>query len=192
MAESDLRLESPCPRCGNSNLPIARRCRHCFHELPIPQERPEPAQIIDLSRSFLVCSLCGKSSPHHASACQSCGGELDLPAVGGMPLMDVEAALGQDRPRGLRARRRGVGASLSRPLRWVPLLRVAAIAFVLWGVVDTGRWLSEMNRTLSPADPAGLRYTTFAIYELVRNIALAGCVWLLTALATERRHRRED
>jgi hypothetical protein len=72
------------------------------------------------------------------------------------------------------------------PAKWASrgawLARVGAVLFLFYGVWDTGGWLSASNKDLPPGDPAGLRYTMFAIYELVRNLCVAAGIWLLTTL----------
>lgn len=182
MAEPDLKLDIPCPRCGTHNLPIARRCRQCHLELGYPPDRPAGGTLIDLTRSFVICGTCGKSNPFNSDLCVECGAEIGSPdsPVRGLPVGELEAAVGV--PRRPRNRRKSVWSVSALGHRWVWLARAGAVAFLFYGVVDTGQWLSVSNRDLPPADPAGLRYTMFAIYELVRNLCVAVGVWLLTHL----------
>lgn len=142
--------------------------------------------MIDLTRSFVVCGTCGKSNPFNSELCVECGAEIGATenSVRGMPLGELEAAVGASRRP--RTRRRTLLSSTVLVQRLIWLARVGAVAFIFYGVVDTGNWLSTSNRDLAPADPAGLRYTMFAIYELVRNLCVAVGIWLLTSLATRR------
>lgn len=66
------------------------------------------------------------------------------------------------------------------------LIRLAVIAFLLWGVLDTGRWLNATTAGLAPGDPAAIRYNIFAIYELARNATLGAAAWLLTMIRPRR------
>ncbi|MEB3284253.1 MAG: zinc ribbon domain-containing protein [Candidatus Sericytochromatia bacterium] len=180
MAEPDLKLDVPCPRCGTTNLPIARRCRHCHLDIGFSQKEFVGSNLIELARSSVVCGACGSTNPFNAEICGECGSELTVSehVFRGIPLDELETPA--PAPRRSR-RRRSPGSLLNLYLRMVGPARVAALLFLLYGVVDTGSWLSTSNKDLAPADPAGLRYTLFAIYELLRNACVAGGVWLLTS-----------
>ncbi|MEB3330745.1 MAG: hypothetical protein VKQ33_16085 [Candidatus Sericytochromatia bacterium] len=65
-------------------------------------------------------------------------------------------------------------------------MRVAALGFLFWGVVDTSVWLTRTNETVAPGSPTALQYTLFALYELLRNATLVLGIWLLTALGGRR------
>jgi ribosomal protein L37E len=180
MAEPDLKLDIPCPRCGTNNLPIARRCRHCHLEFGYSAERVSGGNLIDLTRSFVICGTCGKSNYFNSELCADCGSEISQTdtTVQGMPLGELEAAVGNGRR--TRPRRRHTLSASALAARFTWLARVGAVLFLFYGVWDTGSWLSASNKDLPPGDPAGLRYTMFAIYELVRNLCVAVGVWLLT------------
>lgn len=187
MAESELKLDLPCPRCGTSNLPTAQRCRQCYHELqPAPAARTPTGDLFDMfppARPLVPCEACGKANLVNAEICLECGAPMPEPDLAGQPLDEAEQAAGGSRLReAVRSRRRYElpdNASW-RNLAW--LLRLCSVLFLFWGVVDTSLWLNATTKTLAPTDPAGLRYSVFAIYELVRNLCIVAGVWLLTML----------
>jgi hypothetical protein len=170
MAEPELKLDLPCPRCGTTNLPTAQRCRQCFHEFraagadhaPFDGDRPGTGDLFDLF------------PPNLAAPAED---------LGGQPVEDVEAAIGGARLRNaVRARRRADAPPNPSWLNFAWLLRLCSVLFLFWGVVDTSIWLTSTTKALAPSDPAGLRYSVFAIYELVRNLCIVAGVWLLTLL----------
>lgn len=98
------------------------------------------------------------------------------------PEHDVEPARGTRRQR---ARRRpGLDAKGLWPwlLNWRLAAKVVAILFLLYGVVDTSYWLDDVTRKMAPDDPAAVRYILFAMYEVVRDAAIAWAIWLATQL----------
>ncbi|MEB3224051.1 MAG: zinc ribbon domain-containing protein [Candidatus Sericytochromatia bacterium] len=186
MAEPDLKLDSPCPRCGTPHPLQARRCRHCYHDLSVRMERSNPNPLLEFARPLVVCEACGKSNPFSSDVCLECGGDM-IPAqeAGVAPGADASALL-SGKPRAGRQRRRAATAAVGRHLSIALLMRVAALGFLFWGVVDTSVWLTRTNETLAPGNPAALQYTVFAVYELIRNASLVLGVWLLTSLGGRR------
>jgi ribosomal protein L40E len=187
MAEPDLKLDFPCPQCGTPHPAQARRCRHCYHDLSLRIERPHPNPLLEFARPLVVCETCGKSNPFSSDVCLECGGDMVpvLDAAGPGASEHPSLLTGRPRP-GARPRRRGSVASLGRLVSLRGLVRVAAVGFLFWGVVDTSIWLTRTNESLAPGNPAALQYTAFALYELVRNASLVLGVWLLTSLGGRR------
>lgn len=174
MAESKLKLELPCPRCGMLNGPTALRCRQCAQELETASmaDWPQPAPF-DLPGVIASCPKCGMAAGAGADVCGGCGEPL------GQPMAEPETARASRlRPR---PRRKG-GPLVSKAglanLIW--LVRLLSALFLIWSVVDSGVWLNGITRTQSISDVAAARYTTHAIYELVRNCVLVAALWLLT------------
>ena len=100
---------------------------------------------------------------------------------------DLAEAIGPTRLRNaVRARRRHTGQPNPGWLNLAWLLRLASVLFLFYGVLDTSIWLTNASKTLAPADPAGLRYSVFAVYELVRDLCIVAGVWLLTMLTPRR------
>jgi hypothetical protein len=187
MAESELKLDVACPRCGTSNMPAAHKCRQCFQDLAavapaIPDNAPAPG-LFDFPRAALTCPACGKTSAFSLDTCVECGA-----AMAGGRAPTPEQAIAPTRLRkAVRARRKHVGAAGSPSifnLTW--LLRLGAVLFLFWGVIDTSFWLDKVNRGPAPEDTTVMRYSLFAIYEIVRDAAIAGGVWLLTLLKPRR------
>jgi hypothetical protein len=175
MAESKLKLELPCPRCGMLNGPTALRCRQCAHELETASmpDWPQPAPF-DLPGVIANCPNCGMAAGAGADVCGGCGGPLG--AAQPEPETAKSARL---RPRP----RRKVGPIWLKKagvanLVW--LARLLSALFLIWSVVDSGVWLNGITRTQAISDVAATRYTTHAIYELVRNCVLVAALWLLT------------
>lgn len=197
MAESELKLDLPCPRCGTSNLPTAQRCRQCYHEFqPAPpdrgggHERTPTGDLFDMfppPRPMVACEACGKANLLTADTCHACGAAMAEPELQGQPLDEAEAALRGSRLReAVRARRRQEAPEHPSWLNFAWLLRLCSVLFLFWGVLDTSIWLTSTTKALAPTDPAGLRYSVFAIYELVRNLTIVAGVWLLTMLPPRR------
>jgi hypothetical protein len=155
MAESELKLDVACPRCGTSNMPAASKCRQCFQDLSAvaPDTAPAP-------------------------------GLFDVPPA----TLALDHVVEPTRlRRAVRARRKQAGTPASPALfnlAW--LLRLASVVFLFWGVIDTSMWLDKLTHTMQPEDPRILRYSLFAIYEIVRDAAIVGGVWLLTLLKPRR------
>ncbi|MDB5099612.1 MAG: Double zinc ribbon [Cyanobacteria bacterium RYN_339] len=187
MAESELKLDVACPRCGTSNMPAAHKCRQCFQDLsaiapPVPDNAPPPG-LFDFPRAALTCPACGKTNTFSLDTCVDCGASM----AGGRP-PSLEQVIAPTRLRkAVRARRKHEGAPGSPALfnlAW--LLRLASVIFLFWGVIDTSFWLDKLTRGMAPEDPTIIRYSLFAIYEIVRNAAIVGGVWLLTLLKPRR------
>ncbi len=198
MAESELKLDLPCPRCGTSNLPTAQRCRQCYHEFMVASaelqtlgsERTPTGDLFDMfppARPMVACEACGKANLLNAETCHACGAPMPGPDEGGQPLESLEAAIGGSRLReAVRSRRRHELPENPSWLNFAWLLRLCSVLFLFWGVIDTSIWLTSTTKSLAPSDPAGLRYSVFAIYELVRNLCIVAGVWLLTVLNPRR------
>lgn len=192
MAESELKLDTPCPRCGTSNIPSALRCRQCFHELPIRGSAAAPGPVgsmgsgnlFDWTRPVVACEACGKSNPFNVDVCLDCGAPLPGDGAG-----RVEDHDGSSRRReAVKGRRRAAPGTASDPsrLNLVWLARLCAVLFMFWGVIDTSSWLNGTTKNLAPSDPAAIRYFVFAIYELVRDFCIMAGIWLLTLLKPRR------
>lgn len=182
MAESETRLDLPCPRCGTSNLPSTQRCRQCLQELPSSGAVRSPSGgLFDWTRPVIACEACGKSNPFNVDVCLDCGAPI---ATRGH-LRSTEDLDGSSRRREAVKGRRRTNPGLSVDPNWLNLawlLRLCSVLFLFWGVIETGFWLNSTTKTLTPSDPAGLRYSVFAIYELVRNFCIVVGIWLLTML----------
>lgn len=177
MAESELKLEMPCPWCGTPNEPAALRCRQCYQDLT-PAPRPAEPALFDLPKPQITCPSCGRTNLLNVAQCLECGAPM-TPEAPNAPSSLRAAA---------RGRRRGL---LKELFGWVTvgwLLRLAAVLFLFWDVLDTSNWLTRMSHGLPAGDAAALDYNVFAIFELVRDLCLVTGVWLLTALG---RHRKE-
>jgi len=187
MAESELKLDIACPRCGTSNMPAAHKCRQCFQDLsavaaPAPEPPTNPG-LFDFPRAAQICGSCGKANAFSLDTCAECGAPMGL---GRAPTL--EQAIAPTRLRkAVRARRKQGGTPASPALfnlAW--LLRLASVIFLFWGVIDTSFWLDKLTRGMAPEDPTIIRYSLFAIYEIVRDAAIVGGVWLLTLLKPRR------
>lgn len=181
MAESKLKLELPCPRCGMLNGPSALRCRQCAHELESASmaDWPQPAPF-DLPGVIASCPKCGMAAGLGADVCGGCGEPLGSAGaeLDGAATRSDGIKAGRLRPRP----RRKVGPLLSKA-GWsnlIGLVRLLSAVFLIWSVVDSGIWLNGITRTQAISDVAATRYTTHAIYELVRNCVLVAALWLLT------------
>lgn len=191
MAESELKLDLPCPRCGTSNLPTAQRCRQCFHAFEaLPPERTPTGDLFDMfppARPLVACEACGKANLQGAESCLDCGEPIPDPGLGGQPVQAFEGQLGGARTReAVRSRRRFEALESPSWLNFAWLLRFCSVLFLFWGVLDTSIWLTSTTKGLAPSDPTGLRYSVFAIYELVRDLCIVAGVWLLTMLHPRR------
>lgn len=176
MAESELKLDIACPRCGTANMPAATKCRQCFHDL----ESGAPG-LFDLPRvgAAAACPACGKTNPFSIETCVDCGASMTRA---------LEHVIAPERLRkAVRARRKHEGAAPSPALinlTW--LARLGSVLFLFWGVIDTSFWLNKVTVGMSPEDPIIIHYSLFAIYEIVRDAAIVGGVWLLTYLKPRR------
>jgi ribosomal protein L40E len=185
MAESELKLDVACPRCGTPNMPSARKCRQCFQDLEpglMPPIAGAPG-LFDFPRAVAPCSVCGRSNVFNIDACVDCGAP-----IGPIKLPSHDHVVAPERLRkAVRARRKQEGAVVSPA--WINaawLLRLGSVLFLFWGVIDTSFWLDKFTRGMAPEDPLLIRYSLFAIYELVRDVVIVGGVWLLTFLKPRR------
>jgi ribosomal protein L40E len=187
MAESELKLDVACPRCGTPNMPSARKCRQCFQDLE-PELMPPIAGapgLFDFPRAVASCPVCGKSNVFNIDSCVDCGAAMG-PSPS-MPTLDQVVVAPERLRKAVRARRKQEGAVASPAwinLAW--LLRLGSVLFLFWGVIDTSFWLDKFTRGMAPEDPLLIRYSLFAIYELVRDVVIVGGVWLLTFLKPRR------
>ena len=139
------------------------------------------------ARPMVACEACGKANLMNAEVCLECGQPMPEPGLGGAAVEEVEHAIGGSRLReAVRSRRRYELPENPAWLNFAWLLRLCSVLFLFWGVVDTSIWLTATTKTLAPTDPAGLRYSVFAIYELVRDLCIVAGVWLLTMLNPRR------
>jgi hypothetical protein len=175
MADPTLKLELPCPRCGMLNSPAALHCRQCAQalEAAVMPDWPQPTPF-DLPGASVPCAVCAKPNPAGTETCLHCG-----EATSGL-IEEAVARATRTRPRP----KRKVGPLLSNAgwQNMAMLIRLVAVLFLIWSVVDSGFWLSGVTGRLAPDSPLVLRYTTYAIYELLRNTVLVGAVWALTLL----------
>ena len=184
MADPNLQTELLCPRCQTPNQPHALRCRQCFSDLgglrvPVFAERP---------RQLAHCASCGRANAFGAEACVECGEALSAPAATALPGEPAaSAALPETSPRARRQAPRRRSLKLPAGVTLPLLVRVAAVAYLFWGLYDTSAWLDRVTTTLAPADPAALRYNLYAIFELARHAGIVLGVWLLTMLRPARR-----
>jgi hypothetical protein len=187
MAEPELKLDVACPRCGTPNMPAAQKCRQCFQDL-VPQAGTGPLNggspgLFDFPRAVVTCPQCGKSNAFNLDTCVDCGAAM---AGTGMPSLEQVIAPARLR-KAVRARRKQ--ESTSPTPAWINLawlLRLGSVLFLFWGVIDTSFWLDKLTRGMAPDDPTIIRYSLFAIYEIVRDAAIVGGVWLLTFLKPRR------
>lgn len=180
MADPTLKLELPCPRCGMLNSPAALHCRQCAQalEAAVMPDWPQPAPF-DFPGATVPCVACGKLTTPNMDHCPHCG---ESPSGLG-PVDDAVVKVSRGRPPRVR-RKVKVGPLLSRS-GWSNMafvIRLSSVLFLIWATVDSGFWLSGVTAKMAPNDPLVLRYTTYAIYEMVRNVILVVAVWLLTML----------
>ena len=179
MAESELKLDIACPRCGTSNMPAARKCRQCFADL----ESASAPGLFDFPRAITPCPQCGLGNAFNLDECPDCGSPM---TPGKIP--SLEQVIAPERMRkAVRSGRRKLQAAPTPAwinLAW--LLRLASVLFLFWGIIDTSFWLDKFTRGMQPDDPLIIRYSLFAIYELVRDAVIVGAVWLLTFLKPRR------
>lgn len=180
MAESELKLDVACPRCGTANMPSAVKCRQCFGDL---EPAAGPPGLFDFPRAMVPCPACGRSNAFSLDNCADCGAAM-VPQR--MPTL--EQVIAPERLRkAVRARRKLDGPASSPALinlTW--LLRLGSVLFLFWGLIDTSFWLDKFTRGMAPEDPLIIRYSLFAIYEIVRDAAIVGGIWLLTFLKPRR------
>ena len=174
------------------------KCRQCFQELrngfdtqngasvlgaPSLQAPGAPPGIFDFPRALTPCPACGKSNAFSLEDCAECGAPMD-----GSKTPGVAHAVAPERlrkaVRGRRRRERTTSTPAWINLSW--LMRLGSVVFLFWGVVDTSFWLDKFTRGMQPEDPLLIRYSLFAIYEIVRDAAIVGGVWLLTFLKPRR------
>jgi hypothetical protein len=181
MADPTLKLELPCPRCGMLNTPAALNCRQCAQalEAAVMPDWPQPAPF-DIPGAAVPCLACGKLTAPNTDHCPHCG---ESPS--GLGLVDDAVVKVAGAKRGRPAARRPKVGPLLNKTGWQNMafvIRVAAVLFLIWATVDSGFWLNGVTSHLPPDSPLVLRYTTYAIYEMVRNVILVVAVWLLTML----------
>lgn len=97
------------------------------------------------------------------------------------PVGEAESPRGRRAARG-RRRPWELWAKSPWAVNWRMAAKALAIVFLIWGVVDTSFWLDDVTRKMAPDDPAAMRYILFAIYEVVRDAAIALAIWLATQL----------
>ena len=157
MADPQLKLDVACPHCGASMAPGQTRCVVCFREVDPPRT----------SVGLAPCPSCGKTNLLSVTRCFECG----EPMPGVAP----------SRPTNKRRK--------SLTLNWTVIVfwaRAVSVIYLLWSVVDGDHWLMTATAGLPTGDPAALRLTVYALYELARNAVLVGAVWLLTSLRLRR------
>lgn len=186
MAESELKLDIPCPWCGTPNTPASARCRHCFQDLEervdekpeeLPEERPA---LFDMTRPTPPCPSCGNVNMLSTDECLECGASMK----GGRPAPAPEPAVEKRSLKAAARTRRRPAFSLPA-LNWstaIFLVRLGSVLYLFWGVLDTSTWLNNVTSGLKPDSFAAVRYNIFAVFELVRNICLVLGIWLLTFL----------
>ncbi|HEY9723467.1 MAG TPA: zinc ribbon domain-containing protein [Oscillatoriaceae cyanobacterium] len=172
MAESELKLDMPCPWCGTPNEPSALRCLQCYQDLT-PQPRPGEPALFDLPRPQITCPSCGRTNLLNVTQCLECGAPMTPEAANGSSSLRAAA----------RGRRKGLVSELFGWIKFSWVLRLASVLFLFWGVVDTSTWLTNITAGLPAEDGAALHYSVFAIFELIRDICLVAGVWLLTYLS---------
>lgn len=167
MADMDFKLEQICPLCGTGNPTAARRCSQCLQELA---ERHEPS-----ADSVAALFERGPAVGFNARF-----GASDPFAEASLPTPENPAPLSPLRPN--RPRRRPALVSSTAVSRLVFFARLSSVLFLLWGVLDTSAWLTRVTAGLAANDIAAVRYSVFAVYEVLRDVALVIGVWLLTLL----------
>lgn len=188
MAESELKLDTPCRWCGTPNAPGSARCRHCFQDLEerVAEERAEegPA-LFDMARPPAPCPACGKVNMLSTDKCLECGASMRSGKTGPLPEPTPE-------PAGLKAAARARRRAIAAPaLHWGAVafwVRLGSVLFLFWSILDTGTWLANVTSGLKADNPVALRYNTFAVYELLRNFCLVAGLWLLTLLRLGRQN----
>lgn len=185
MAESELKLDITCPRCGTANMPAAAKCRQCFQDLEPspPAAAPAAPGLFDFPRTLTACPACGKTNAFGMETCVECGAFMSQARL---PMLDQVIAPERLR-KAVRARRKqDVTRSTPAWINLAWLMRLGSVLFLFWGLINTGFWLDKFTRGMAPDDPLIVRYTLFANYEIVRDAVITGAIWLLTLLKPRR------
>lgn len=178
MAESELKLEAPCPWCGTPNGVSASRCRQCYQDLgPAAEAEEAPAgpALFEISRVAAACPACGKANFLSGERCFECGAPMRAAA------------------RPAKARRRPL--RLEAMSGWVKLgwlLRLVSVLFLFWSMIDTSLWLTHATAGQATQHAAATRFTVHAIFELMRNMGLVAGIWLITFLHVGRDDRPNE
>jgi hypothetical protein len=124
----------------------------------------------------LLCRHCGRLNALNAPRCLDCNEAFQEASEPPQPSSTRQAP---------RARRKP--SLLPSAAFFAGLLRLGALAFLFYDLFDGGNWLANVTAGLAPSDPAALRYDVYAVYETLRDMALVGGIWLLTAMVAPRR-----